>query len=163
MQLKTLSLCFSLLFLCQLVVSASCPHLVLISIDGITQPGASMGVSNARVSLIAQFVSSSMSPFINITNCSNVYIYGLRIDNKITLPAWPVDLWVYTSRIQPIFISGDREKEMCWSTGHTASTSIVRKGRPITLLNTVFSKSPTPIFHSALNDLTGLTSAAFID
>lgn len=53
-------------------------------IDASSQPGIKFGVSDAKIELYVSYTASTSQKFINIINCNNVAVYGLKINNQIT-------------------------------------------------------------------------------
>ncbi|MCU0389259.1 MAG: hypothetical protein MUE71_11695, partial [Chitinophagaceae bacterium] len=85
-----------------IIVLSALPSLTSnLVIDGSSQPGEPFGVSDARVQIIARYDAGATQKFFNITGCSNVEIYGLKLDNQIKWTAWYPDcrcISIYNSK-----------------------------------------------------------------
>ncbi|MEO5889734.1 MAG: hypothetical protein ABIQ31_05740, partial [Ferruginibacter sp.] len=62
-----------------------------ITIDASTQPGTKFGLSDARVELYVEYDAGLTQKIFTIIDCSDIKIYALKIDNKITWTAWYPD------------------------------------------------------------------------
>jgi gliding motility-associated-like protein len=62
-----------------------------IILDASSQPGLKFGMSDAKVELYASYSAGETQKLIQIVNCSNIKIFGLKINNNIHWTAWYPD------------------------------------------------------------------------
>ena len=62
-----------------------------IILDASSQPGLKFGLSDAKVELYASYSAGETQKLIKIVNCSNIKIFGLKINNNIHWTAWYPD------------------------------------------------------------------------
>ena len=75
------------------LLSALPPLTSNLTIDGSTQPGSALGISDAKIELYVSYTSGLTEKLIQIINCSGVGIYGLKINNAIQRLGWHEDTY----------------------------------------------------------------------